>query len=300
MPKVDFLFIATSFVLLPFMGIDQETLHPYILKACIFFISTFGIAHGAIDNHLYGVTNKKSNLKFIGLYVLAALGFGLIWLLSAQLALLSFLLVSAYHFGESQFADLKVKTPRKLLLNLSWGAWLLSAFIYLNTESLHNLDSTDILANLLRTFVSMSPFALMLSTLSLLGIFLSAFWNNELSLQRVSREAYEMVLIAVVFYLYQPLLGFSLYFVILHSLRVLNQEYEFLQGTNKIKDLLQFIKILSPFTLISIAGMLLFLGFIEVFSFPISLPLAALIFISCLTMPHALVMSRFYQQHKPV
>lgn len=296
MPKVDILFIAVSFLLLPLMAIDENTLDPFIVQGCVFFIATFGIAHGAVDNHLYGVSNIRSNLRFIAVYLSAGIAFAVLWWVQPNLAFISFLIVSAFHFGQSQFSDVLKQSTKGRVIYLSWGAWLLSAFIFFNQKQLGELPEGDYFESLIIFILDYTEGLFYISTVIILGLLFWSFQSNTLNTQRVFRELYEMVLISAVFFLYSPILGFSLYFIILHSLRVLNQEYQYLFKQKKVIGWFSFVKLLSPFTLISIGGLLFFYKAIHWFALELSIPTAALIFISCLTMPHALVMNRFYTQ----
>ena len=67
-------------------------------------ISTFGIAHGSIDNFLVKKKYDLNNFEFYSLYLVSIVLYIIVWLISPKIAFLSFLLLSAYHFGESHFS----------------------------------------------------------------------------------------------------------------------------------------------------------------------------------------------------
>lgn len=299
MSRVDLIFTAAALLLLPLMGIESPLFQEVELFICGTLIATLGISHGAIDNHLYGFKDLKGNLNFIVKYLLVGGLFGLIWFFNAALAFSIFLLISSFHFGQSQFINVKGSFLGKNLLYTSWGLWFLSAFVYLNKADLSSTGGEGFLFSFLMDNMAFFGLSFLTTSLILLGLFIYAGAKQVMSLERIFKELYEMALISAVLFLYSPLLGFSLYFIILHSLRVLNQEYKFLMAEGKIKNIIAFIKLLSPFTILSIAGMAIFVALVELLQFTISLPLAALIFISCLTVPHALVMNRFYSEHRP-
>ena len=301
MSKITFAFIVVGFLLLPLGAIDNDWLNQFEAIASAVMISTFGISHGAVDNHLYGVKSIKENVRFIFIYVLSALLFGLVWFIHSNTAFLLFLLISAYHFGQSQFI---VYAQKKLILErllyLTWGSWLLLIFISLNSANLTSsyfasLLEITVFEQLVRHSTSLS---ILLSILLLLQLAYNIL-KGGLTSQQGFVELYQLFAIAVVFFISSPLVGFTIYFVILHSIRVLNQEYGYFESKNKDFSVGSFIKMIAPFTIISLVGLALFLGVVYWFGFSISLPLTALIFISCLTFPHAFVMDVFYGKNKP-
>lgn len=90
------------------------------------------------------------------------------------------------------------------------------------------------------------------------------------------------------------IIGFTLYFVILHSLKVLNEEYRFLKASGVTQSLMGFIKLLTPFSLISLMGLFMLFGLIEFGILNISFGYCVLIMISSITLPHVFVMDKFY------
>ena len=301
MSKITFAFIVIGFLLLPFGALESEWLKQAEAIISAILIGTFGISHGAIDNHLYGFKNTRENIRFITIYVISALLFGLVWLVHSNIAFLLFLLISAYHFGQSQFivyARKKLKLERTLYL--IWGSWLLLIFISMNSAELYQSYFASLLnIKLFRQLLYFSnPLSVFFSVLLLMILFYNV-WRDRLSVQQCFIELYQLFAIAVVFFISSPLVGFTIYFVILHSIRVLSQEYQYFQSKNNTFSIASFIKMILPFTLISLIGLAFLVLIVFWFELSISLPLTALIFISCLTFPHAFVMDIFYQKNKP-
>jgi hypothetical protein len=136
---------------------------------------------------------------------------------------------------------------------------------------------------------------------ALFGIstFLTLFFelkDDAKFLQKMLIESYQILLIAIAFYLFSTLVGFTLYFIILHSFKVLIQEYDFLKRKTSIKGLLHFIQLLTPFTMLSIAGMAIIFSVIHFLGLNVSIPLLLLILVSSITLPHSYVMDIFYQR----
>lgn len=280
-------------MLLP-LGELTSPLHEEIeLWICIALIATFGVSHGAIDNHLYGVKERRDNFGFIAIYLLAAAGFGLLWYLDGRWAFMLFMIISAYHFGQSQFIDLKEEGSwTDPALYFTWGVWLLSGYSYLNSNEFLKVAESPILeGSIALDLLHYAGPLWVFSGILLLATFSLKIYRRKISTARFLAELYQGIIIMGAFYISSPLLGFSLYFIILHSLRVLWHEYQYLEV-----NLTAFIKMLLPFTLLSLVGMGLLLWIINFFALPLSLPLSALIFISCLTFPHSIVMEAFYQK----
>ena len=76
-------------------------------------ISTFGIAHGSIDNFLVKKRYNLNNFEFYSLYLISIVLYIIVWLISPKIAFISFLLLSAYHFGESHFSDYNILSHYK-------------------------------------------------------------------------------------------------------------------------------------------------------------------------------------------
>jgi Brp/Blh family beta-carotene 15,15'-monooxygenase len=300
MNKITLIFIVFSFLLLPYQQLEGQLVQTIEIATCIAAIAIFGISHGAIDNHLYGFNSKGENVRFIGVYVLAALCFGAFWLLSPDIAFVSFLVISAYHFGQSQFVDY-IKNNRLVdrILFSCWGSWLLAAFIYTNQKELFlSLESSGISLPVFALLLSHSTVIFTTASVALLGMLLFFFFSEKIEIQKFFLELYQLFAILFVFSISSPLLGFTLYFVILHSCRVLGHEFSFFKNLQQNFSFKAFIKLLLPFTIISIAGLLIFLGVLKYFNLSLSIPVVSLIFISCLTFPHSLVMDIFYHKNR--
>ena len=75
----------------------------------------------------------------------------------------------------------------------------------------------------------------------------------------------------------------------------MNDEFEFLKRKKKLL-ISKFLKLLAPYSLLSIFGttLLLFLSYFNYITY--SIPFLAIIIISVITLPHAIVMNIFYNE----
>ena len=280
---------------LEFQIVDQiETI------ICIISIGLFGISHGAIDNHLSGSKGTYENLRFIFRYLIAASLFGLFWYVNSNFAFVVFLIISGYHFGQSQFIDyIKDVNLKNRLLFLSWGVWLLISYIFFNKSKLIQSGVPTSLDIDVFHLIIQYAYAGFLSSSTLIFIFLVYLWKSGLiSMNQFFIELFQAFIICAVFKSTSFLLGFTLYFIILHSYRVLEHEFYYLNRVRDSFSIKNFILLLLPFTLVSIAGLSLIIFLVSLLELNFSLTLISIIFISCLTFPHSFVMDGFYQKFK--
>lgn len=262
-------------------------------------ILAFGIPHGAIDHVLFFKKNQVSQLKFYGAYFGLIVLFLVGWVFEPFWSFVFFLILSAFHFGESQLNDLTLKrTLQRPFLFLTWGLTLLLSLIYFNADELTSYtayfsDTEGFQAVYQHPFLSGAFVMFNVLTIGMLVVFPkkeSFDWN------RLGGELFLMGLIHLTFYLFPFIIGFTMYFVVLHSLHVMSQEFKFLRKEDVRFTAADFLKLLMPYSVLSIffTVITLWLSYIDVI--PVSIPLLALIIISTITLPHAVVMHLFYKQ----
>jgi|GEM_PF-2557162 len=256
-----------------------------------------GIPHGALDNEIAKRASGYSVLRFYLLYIGVMLGFLFMWLIWPMASLALFLLSSAYHFGQSQFSDLdKISHFSRALLYMTWGLLLLSCLIlfrWAELEPLLQADAdTQVLLPLLAPTALLTIACISSFLLILLIIFLTV--RKEITLDRAAMETLLFGLISYAFYVFPLVLAFALYFCILHSLRVLHEEYHSLTKDGLCSSFTEFIRCLTPMTLISYAGLGLFFWAHEAEVLPISDLKMVFIITSLITLPHCFVMEFFY------
>jgi Brp/Blh family beta-carotene 15,15'-monooxygenase len=300
MSKIGFVYIAVFFLTMALVNaLYPLDLVPQIV-VCFSLIALVGIPHGAIDHIIFLEGNEKPSVpRFIGIYVLVMSIYALLWYLCPTFSLLIFLLLSAYHFGQSQFADIGVQNKYlDGVLYFTWGTSVLTALIVYNHPEILTLsaDSSD-MQSLMVLFDKDTQQGLFV--ISLVSTVLLLFYytlKDKIDLQRLGKELYMLGLIHLTFYAFPTLIGFTLYFVILHSLKVMGQEYDYLKNVRKRLSLVGFIKMLLPLSLVSYAGMALLIYLAYIGILPLSYPLLGFVLISLITLPHAFVMDDFYDK----
>jgi len=297
MTKAIFFFISSLLLLVPLFSFtgDISTSDQLLLTAP--FILLFGIPHGAIDNVLYLRSRNIKNGHFIAIYLVFVAANVAIWLIFPIVAYTIFLLLSAYHFGQSQFTHYFEQQPLSLKsLYLFWGVTILSGLLYFNISEVH------IVMLQYEEFASFSPlhkepymlFLFVISTAITASLIVYLTAKKYLSTENMLMEFLVISLILICFYLLPFLIGFSIYFIILHSLKVLKEEYHFLVAEKQIGSIFKFVQLISPFTLFSVGGILVLFGLIYLEFIPFSYGYCLLIAISSITLPHVFVMNDFY------
>lgn len=281
------------FILNTFFGsiIDQNE-----LLISVLLIAFIGIPHGAVDHILFLKNTNKSKLFFYFFYLLLILIYVISWIFIPLLSLSFFLLLSAYHFGQSQLQQYpNLQKSSRVLMAFLWGTTVLSGFVLINFDQIFNLmlNQSDFNAFVVLFNYTSFKFICIISAL-LLSVLTVINYKNI----NIIKESLYLVLILITFSMQSAFIGFSLFFVFNHSLEVLRSEHSFLSRIRTNFNLLQFIKYLTPFTLLSLFGVVFFYFLSEFDFLELSLPLLILITISSLTLPHALVMEVFYRNQK--
>ena len=293
-----FIYLVGIYIILNlFQGFKHIELEDQLIY-CSFFILIIGIPHGAIDHVLLLKKREISKLKFYAIYFGLIIGFFLIWHLSIIYSLIFFLIISAFHFGESQFSDIKLRAPLKNLFFFLWGFLLLFTLIFYNVEELNKItlffdDTLELESVYDRNKILILFYITNISTFLLMLYFAII---KKIKIERFFSELFLLLLIHITFYLFPFIIGFTLYFVALHSLKVMNDEFVFFKNENSSFNIKDFIKLLAPYSILSIFFTVVLLLLAHYDFLPYSVPLLSIMIISVITLPHAIVMNIFYNE----
>ncbi len=250
---------------------------------------TVGIPHGAID-HLTSNphTTKSTLIPFLIQYIFMIVIYTIIWYFIPVLALGLFLLMSAYHFGQTHFLGrMEKNTFRAALLYSARGAFCLLVIIFGSFE-----DSRAILSQIIDISPVFEYQWIILGGLLLLSIALQLLNHIHFSFN----DILELTLLPVLLYLTPLAISFILYFGFWHSIPSMIAEYRYLKQYPCCRSFGAFIKQLLPFTGISLLGisMILWIG-LNYFSSE-DLVLLFFVLISLISFPHILYMDSFIKK----
>ncbi|MDP5169570.1 MAG: Brp/Blh family beta-carotene 15,15'-dioxygenase [Bacteroidia bacterium] len=302
------LFRSIFILSLAFLLLGLLDIHPAIeIGLFVLLMLGTGIPHGATDHLIYSILQKEEGKPqnwrmFLGTYLLSMLVYGLAWWLVPGLCLSIFLVISAYHFGQSQVLYVRWKPSdwRKRILGFAWGSLILSSLLLMHLEEVVEILSSIIavptgiaqLSEAARWNICGSLFAIVA------GCWLAAWRSNALSTEEMLREILTLSVLFLAFALCGLWLGFALYFGLWHSLSSMKAEIQHFQAERSY-SWRAFMQDAMPFSLISFGG----IGILGLCAWWLGdqLPLSLVFFIaiSTVTLPHTFYMERFYLHFPP-
>lgn len=281
--KILGVFIALAYLIF-FQG--NETFE-WVLIGLV--LVTVGIPHGSLDHLLtHPRINRKNLIRFVLKYLAIIFVYLLIWILLPIPALIAFVVMSAYHFGQSHF----IRTP---LTYYKKATYFFTGFFYLSVIFWGSFDETDkILAGIvtIATFKSFGWY--IISGSFLISNFL--FFRNRSG--KWLFFAAEMIGLGLLLYQLPLLVAFIIYFGFWHALPSMSEEFQSLKkhfGKNKLKS---FIARMIPFTTLSLAGMALIIAFLYQSSEVEEIIFLFFVLISLISAPHVWYMNRFLESGK--
>lgn len=273
LPTIVLPFIFTAFAIL--LSFIQVELIAWGILALGFL--SVGLAHGALD-HLTSqkISSTKQLVYFVLNYLLKGALFGLVWYISSDIALLLFILYSAWHFGQADFKEWNLKQGGQ---SLFWGVIVLAMILFFHTKELSEIlnQIPDLsVVNLLHELPQNGILFIQALTVTF-GIILA----------RVNKSYY--LLFTLIYLLMASqlslLMTFGIYFILQHSI---NGWKHLSAGLNKGSSVM--LKNALPFTIGGAAIISYFLFFAEENYIGLFF-----IILSCLSLPHVLSMHHFYR-----
>jgi Brp/Blh family beta-carotene 15,15'-monooxygenase len=210
------------------------------------------------------------------------------------LALLLFILFSAYHFGEQHWEEVlsNLSFPIQKFFFFCYGLLILFLVFLFNVEEvikiIYEITSLE-LNNIYASEVTQILFVI------LFVITGQAVYKKQIAIKSVLRELFSLLVFAIIFNSSSLIWGFTIYFIFWHSIPSLLDQIKFIYGDLKKKSVLKYIKAALPYWLVSLVGIaVLFLVFKDEKHFH-SLFFA---FIAAVTFPHAIVMLRMFSMKR--
>jgi Brp/Blh family beta-carotene 15,15'-monooxygenase len=257
-------------------------------------IFTFGILHGANDllliKNIKTVKQSNSWFKILGYYVVVVLTGALLFYTIPQVALLLFILVSAYHFGEQQWQDVLEALPKwfQMAFQFLYGFIILQLlFVF------HSDEVQSIIVNIANINIPSQYFALLLqiSSIAFIGLSTYLYWKSEKIRKKLLLEFFYLILFAILFKSSSLIWGFAIYFVLWHSIPSIIDQIKFLNGSFSLKYFVDYCKAAGIYWLISIVGITLIYYMCKEEQLFNALFFS---FLAAITFPHAVVITNMF------
>ena len=286
-------------IVLSFLSLWLNSYFPskglYILG--LFMILVFGIFHGANDiviiNKSIKTLKNKSLIVLIGFYLTIVGIFAVFFSFLPDIALLTFVLLSAYHFGEQHWDRILKSTNylMKFIFEFIYGC-IIFGLIFM----FHQNEVEEIVAAICNYSVSLNflPYLLIVLGSMLLVIGFIIYKSNRLFKSQLSEQILYLLVLTIIFKVTNLIFSFAIYFVLWHSIPSLYDQINFIYGDVTKKSILMYIKNAFLYWLISIVGLIVFYWLLkdtEIFE--------ALLFsfIAAITFPHVLVINNMFKKN---
>ncbi|WP_295335882.1 Brp/Blh family beta-carotene 15,15'-dioxygenase [Flavobacterium sp.] len=261
-------------------------------------IFLFGILHGANDLRLISkIKNEKSvnNYRKILVYYLTFVTTGvLLFYLLPEWALVIFILVSAYHFGEQHWNQLSTEknSPIISLFQLVYGLFIFALLFYF-----HQKEVTVIIGEIIHSPIKAFNFTYLLqfNGLLLIAFSLVMLWKNTIFKNQLPVNLVYLILFTIIFRNSNLIWAFAIYFIIWHSLPSIKDQICFLYGQYSFQNFVQYFKAAFLYWFVSVTGIALLY-----FLFRKEAVFTALFFsfLAAITFPHVLVIMKMQNRIK--
>ena len=285
----NFSIVSTFFALWisTYFNVSSENLLGY------FLILSIGLLHGSNDLKIIVQTSNKLKgfgfFKLLSGYIFIVTLVGISFYFIPAFALLIFILISAYHFGEQHWNTLFWK--KNIFVNIffvSYGLMILFGIFMFNDQL-----TSEIIFNLTNIKLSQIHFKWVLY-LTMLSTFINSvlLYNKKFFDCNIPVELFLLLVFAVVFYKSTLIWSFAIYFILWHSLPSILDQTKQLYGCISKENILRYVKSSFLYWFVSVFGLsLLFYLLKDDFIFFNSVFFSLL---AAITFPHVMVMRIFY------
>jgi len=225
----------------------------------IFILILFGVPHGAldlyIDQHLH--PSEKGQKVFLIKYLANILAYALVWYFFPIAALVIFILITAFHFGEIDWMGKTHLLIHKIIYTLLGFAWIL----FMLTKNIN--FALDVFLTMGRSgikkegMIALAHTLYPVSILSILGLHFVLFFFKNIFFEKSSHYYYSLLQAAVLisFVLFMPLwLSFAFYFGFWHSLLSFDKIRINFEVSNTVKGWSGLLFKAAPFSIVAWFG----------------------------------------------
>mgnify|MGYP001142711866 FL=1 len=249
-------------------------------------ILTFGIIHGANDLLLIKAVSEKFNFKTQLLFYIIMVGVFFIFFYNIPvLALITFVLLSSYHFGEHQWT-LFLKTEGYLIkpFYFFYGLTIFSLIFYFNLN-----EVLVIIYDITTLELNEDFFFYLLIISSMLSLLMSFLLYEKIKNQFITQLAL-LALLIITFKTCGLIWSFGIYFVFWHSIPSIKEQTIFIYGKAEKDSIKNYFKKAFLYWLLSI--IVLIITYYLFRSTQDKLISIFFSFLASITFPHTFVVSK--------
>ena len=212
----------------------------YFYFACYGLILTFGIIHGANDILILLKGKKQTKKIVLGstvMYLSIVLVISVLFFLFSEISLLFFVLFSAYHFGEQQWTIFGSNQSKSISIFYFFFGLLIFSMLFLFNKS----DVSNIVFEITKIHISENIYSggFIFSSLSTL---LLIILNYQILKKQLLHQLALLVVMLLVFFTYELLPAFAIYFVFFHSIPSIIEQSDYLFGDSvRIENFKKFL-----------------------------------------------------------
>ena len=281
------------------ISIALSYLLPVIYQDILGFILilSIGVIHGANDLLIIKKYTRKSSLKsqisyFLYYLGLVFLGF-VFFSLFPSIALISFVLVSIYHFGEQHW-EFKVSNANiinvKRIYPIILHGLIFFVIVFMNNINIVNdvlLDFNTISLNYIYLRIFLIVLFLIYMLLLLSSNSMRSYFTDELVF---------FILLFILTLNSSLIFGFSIYFIFFHSVLSIKDQVKYIYGDDNLEYFKKYLISALPYFILAILFLIGFYLFIDFESLDI-LPIM-FTFLAAITFPHVIVIEKMYSSMK--
>ena len=260
-------------------------------------VLSVGLIHGANDLLIIKKNSKSiSNFSQFRTFFayLGVVFVGLIFFyLFPSFALVAFIIVSIYHFGEQHLEAIPItrslKNNYRFISIVSHGIILFTIIFMNNINTVNN-----VFLSFKINFLNSNALNIILITVSI--VYLSILVINKYLTSFIFSE----ILFFVLFYFLSLsstlILCFSVYFIFFHSILSIKDQVKYIYGSNDNNSLKRYLLNSMPYFILAIIFLILFYNYTEIDNSDL-LPII-FTFLAAITFPHVIVIEKMYRSMK--
>ena len=259
-------------------------------------IFMFGILHGANDLIIITSLNKENDnknfLKILISYLLIITITSSIFIFIPSLAIVLFVVISGYHFGEQHWPDLNegISKKNKIIFSLNYGL-----FILLLLFNFHIPEVQIIIENITTHLISVNVFKVSLYAISCI-LLIQSFWllyRSDYFIRTVAIQFLYLITFAIIFKVASLIWGFTIYFIMWHSIPSLNDQIKFLYGRYSFENFISYLKSALVYWIIALLGIFILYYLLKDENIFDAIFFS---FLAAITFPHVWVISKMFDK----